>query len=64
MTYELGSYGTYISGAGPSIIAIIDDKLENTFNKYALPHLESKGIRDWQFHVLSADGDGAKVLIE
>ncbi len=64
MSYELGSYGTYISGAGPSIIAIIDDTLEETFNKYALPHLESKGINDWQFHVLNADGEGAKVLIE
>lgn len=64
MSYELGSYGTYISGAGPSIIAIIDDTLEDTFNRYALPHLESKGINDWQFHVLNADGEGAKVLIE
>lgn len=64
MTYELGSYGTYISGAGPSIIAIIDNNLEDTFNKYALPHLESRGINDWQFHVLKADDDGAKVLIE
>ena len=36
MSYELGSYGTYISGAGPSIIAIIDDKLEDTFNRYAI----------------------------
>ncbi len=64
MTYELGSYGTYISGAGPSIIAIIDNTLEDTFNKYALPHLESRGINDWQFHVLTADDEGAKVLIE
>ncbi len=64
MSYELGSYGTYISGAGPSIIAIIDDTLENTFSKYAIAHLESRGISNWQFHVLSADPDGAKVLIE
>ena len=64
MSYELGSYGTYISGAGPSIIAIIDDKLEDTFNRYAIHHLESKGIKDWQFHLLTADDDGAKVYIE
>ena len=64
MSYELGSYGTYISGAGPSIIAIIDDKLEDTFNQYALSHLESRGIKDWQFHVLKADSKGARVLIE
>ena len=64
MSYELGSYGTYISGAGPSIIAIIDDKLEDTFNRYAIHHLESKGIKDWQFYLLTADDEGAKVYIE
>lgn len=64
MSYELGSYGTYISGAGPSIIAIIDDTLADTFNRYAIPHLESKGINNWQFHLLTADDDGAKVYIE
>ncbi len=64
MSYELGSYGTYISGAGPSIIAILDDTLADTFNRYAIPHLESKGVKDWQFHLLTADGEGAKVYIE
>lgn len=64
MSYELGSYGTYISGAGPSIIAIIDDTLADTFNRYAIPHLESKGVKDWQFHLLTADDEGAKVYIE
>ncbi|MBQ3969799.1 MAG: homoserine kinase [Clostridia bacterium] len=64
MSYELGSYGTYISGAGPSIIAIIDDTLEDTFSKFAIAHLENRGVKNWQFYVLSADPDGAKVLIE
>lgn len=64
MSYELGSYGTYISGAGPSIIAIIDDTLEEQFNKYALSHLEARGIEGWQFRVLSADDEGAKIVLE
>lgn len=64
MSYELGSYGTYISGAGPSIIAIIDDTLEDTFNEYAISHLESRGINDWQFRLLTADDKGARVYIE
>ena len=64
MSYELGSYGTYISGAGPSIIAIIDDTLEDTFNTFAIPHLESKGITDWKFRLLNADDTGARVYIE
>lgn len=64
MSYELGSYGTYISGAGPSIIAILDDTSADVFNRYAIPHLEAKGIKDWQFRLLTADGEGAKVYIE
>lgn len=64
MSYELGSYGTYISGAGPSIIAIIDDTLEEQFNKFALPHLEARGVEGWQFKVLRADSEGAKIVLE
>ncbi len=64
ISYELGSYGTYISGAGPSIIAIIDDTLVDQFNKYALSHLESHGVDGWKFTVLSADGEGARVILE
>ena len=63
ISYELGSYGTYISGAGPSIIAIIDDTLVDQFNKYALSHLESHGVDGWKFTVLSADGEGTMVIL-
>ncbi len=64
MSYELGSYGTYISGAGPSIIAIIDDTLEDQFNKFAIPHLEARGIEGWRFTTLKADGKGARIVLE
>ncbi len=64
ISYELGSYGTYISGAGPSIIAIIDDTLEEQFNQFALSHLESHGVEGWQFRTLKADGEGARVILE
>lgn len=64
MSYELGSYGTYMSGAGPSIIAIIDDTLEEQFNQYAVPHLEEHGEEGWQFRVLCADGQGAQIVLE
>ena len=64
MSYELGSYGTYIRGAGPSVIAVIDDTLKDTFNNFAVPHLEEKGVKGWKFLVLQADEQGAKVLIE
>lgn len=64
MSYELGSYGTYISGAGPSIIAIIDDTLEPQFNKYAVSHLEARGVEGWSFITLKADDCGARVILE
>ncbi len=64
MSYELGSYGTYISGAGPSIIAIIDDTLEEQFQKYAIAHLEARGVEGWQFKALSTDEEGAKIVLE
>ena len=64
MTYELGSYGTYISGAGPSIIAIIDDTLEKQFDEYALPHLISRGVEGWKFVTLKADSEGARIVLE
>lgn len=63
-SYELGSYGTYISGAGPSIISIIDDKAEKTFQEHAISSLEEKGIHGWHFVVLKADTEGAKISIE
>lgn len=64
LTYELGSYGTYISGAGPSIIAIIPDEEEADFETYAIPRLEEKGIMGWQLKVLKSDPHGAAVYLD
>lgn len=64
LTYELGSFGTYISGAGPSIISIIDDKSEKTFELHAMNALKEKGIDGWQFKILKTDDDGAKIIID
>ncbi|MGN0550676.1 MAG: homoserine kinase [Acutalibacteraceae bacterium] len=64
LTYELGSFGTYISGAGPSIISIIDDNSEKTFELHAMNALKEKGIDGWQFKILKTDDDGAKIIID
>lgn len=64
ISYELGSYGTYISGAGPTIIAIIDDKHANDFSTHAITSLEDKGFTGWQFVMLSADSEGAKIILD
>ncbi|MEE1283129.1 MAG: homoserine kinase [Acutalibacteraceae bacterium] len=63
-SYELGSYGTYISGAGPTIIAIIDDKHTADFENHAINSLEEKGCTGWKFTVLSADSEGAKIILD
>ena len=64
ISYELGSYGTYISGAGPTIIAIIDDKHASDFENHAINSLEEKGFSGWRFVMLSADSEGAKIILD
>ncbi len=64
ITYELGSYGTYISGAGPSIIAIIGDDVARDFEEYAIARLDEKGISGWQLKILKSDSHGAAVFLD
>lgn len=64
LSYELGSYGTYISGAGPTIISITDEKGIGVFKEHALLALEEKGITGWRFEELRADSAGAKIMID
>ena len=64
ITYELGSYGTYISGAGPSIIAMIGEDVADTFQRYAIERLEEKGISGWRLEILCNDTTGAAVYID
>ena len=63
LSYELGSLGTYISGAGPTIIALIDNSSVETFEQYAVQSLEKKGIEGWRLSILDADPSGATVSI-
>ncbi|MEF2920670.1 MAG: homoserine kinase [Acutalibacteraceae bacterium] len=63
-SYELGSYGTYISGAGPTIIAIMDDIHSKDFETHAISSLEEKGCNGWKFVMLSADSKGAIISLD
>ena len=63
LSYELGSLGPYISGAGPTIIALIDSSAVSAFEKHAIKSLESKGITGWKLNILDTDGQGATVSI-
>lgn len=64
MSYELGSLGTYVSGAGPTIIAMVDAGGAEAFGKNCMTHLAEKGITGWQVEILSADPNGAQIVIE
>ena len=64
MTYELGSLGTYVSGAGPTIIAFVDAAHSDDFIRQVGAHLEEKGITGWKTEILRADSEGARIVIE
>ncbi len=64
LSYELGSYGTYISGAGPSIISIVDENSSENFKKYALSRFKDKNEGDWKLLMLESDSIGATISIE
>jgi homoserine kinase len=64
MSYELGSLGTYVSGAGPTIIAMIDADGAESFGKNCETHLKEKKIEGWQVEILAADAKGAQIFIE
>lgn len=59
--YEIGSYGTYISGAGPTIMSIVsaDNKL---FQDNMRNYLDEMGLNDWKIYKLSIDNNGVRVV--
>lgn len=60
---KLGSLGTYISGAGPTIIAMIE-KHNTAFAQKAEKMLEENNICGWKLVVLESDRDGAVLDID
>ena len=64
LSYELGSLGTYVSGAGPTIIAMLDAADTENFKKYAVSHLEEKGIKGWRVEIQKANSNGAQIVLD
>lgn len=64
MSYELGSLGTYVSGAGPTIISMIDASAADAFGRDCAAHLEERGVSGWRVEILHTDSEGAKIIIE
>ncbi|MCI9576913.1 MAG: homoserine kinase [Clostridiales bacterium] len=63
-SYELGSLGTYISGAGPTIVAIIAPQDAKAFEEQALLLLKNRGVTGWGLKILGTDPYGARVFPE
>ena len=55
-----GARGIYLSGAGPTLIAILDDKYEEFENK-AGNYIGSE-LKDWTVKIIEGDNDGVQVL--
>ncbi|MCK9478411.1 MAG: homoserine kinase [Firmicutes bacterium] len=61
LSANLGAYGSYISGAGPAVIAVISADYEQAFTAGAEDAISKKFAR-WKFSMLCADNCGAKII--
>lgn len=59
--YSLGAYAAYLSGAGPSLMAIVDADNEYFCGKLKFA-LEKMGLENWAVHELHIDNIGTKLL--
>ncbi len=61
IAYNHGAYGVYISGAGPTIMAIIDESNVYFSGKMKFS-LDNAGLKGWQVHEFHIDNDGTKII--
>lgn len=59
--YSLGAYAAYLSGAGPSLMAIVDGDNKYFCGKLRFA-LEKMGLEKWKVHELNIDNAGTKLL--
>ncbi len=61
IAYNHGAYGAYISGAGPTIIAIVDEKNEYFAGKMRFS-LGNAGLSGWQVQEHHIDNTGTQII--
>ncbi len=64
MSYELGSLGTYLSGAGPTIVSMVASNEADIFSKQAEKHFVDRQIDGWNIKAFAANANGAEVFTE
>ncbi len=63
IAYNHGAYGVYISGAGPTIVAIADEN--NTYFAGKMKFsLDNAGLNGWQVREFHIDNNGTQVISE
>ena len=62
--YDIGAYAVCISGAGPSILSIVDASHAQTFVDLATTRLRDMGLDGWTVKLFSCDANGATVSFE
>ncbi len=61
IAYTHGAYASYISGAGPTVMAIVDE--QNTYFAGKMKFsLDNAGLGGWQVHEFKIDNEGTKIL--
>ena len=63
IAYTHGAYGAYISGAGPTIMAIVDEENAYFAGKMKFS-LDNAGLTGWQVHEFHIDNEGTKIIEE
>lgn len=61
-SYELGAYGTYVSGAGPTIMSIVSTE-NRGYEKEIRRYLDSLELQSWKIYRLSIDNLGTRVVL-
>lgn len=63
IAYTHGAYGAFISGAGPTVMAIVDEENEYFAGKMKFS-LENAGLSGWDVHEFRIDNCGTKIMQE
>ena len=61
IAYTHGAYGVYISGAGPTVMAIVDEENEFFAGKMRFS-LANAGLGGWAVHEFRIDNEGTKLI--
>lgn len=63
VAYSLGAYAAYLSGAGPSLMSIVDADNEFFVGKLRFA-LDRMGLEKWEVHELHIDNMGTRIMNE